>query len=643
MQTEMKINKYIILSLATAATVSLNSCDFLDREPLDFGNETSYFQEDTDLEIFVNDLYEMLPTNNNLYGGTYSEDRESDNQAGPSAQSLFYEGDKKVPDIDGTDWQEAFEYMRAVNYFINMTEEKYDDISGEEALIAHYLGEGYFFRAYTMYNLLREYGDAPIYTVVLEDDSEQLAQAYKRYPRNEVARFILVQCDSAISKMQDAAPESGRLCKDAARMLKSRVALFEATWEKYHAGTCFVPGNSKWPGYSYWPDFAWEAGSAEGEINYFLDQCIEVSAEVADARPLDSDYQAMFNSTDAFGDDDEVILARYYLTGVLTHSCSAYLKSGGGCGLTRALVNSFLMTNGLPIYDEDSGYQGDATSYEEFQGRDTRLTGSARAAGSFINTTLVDGKYVNDTVYYYKPYIWLSGNEKATTGYEVCKWLSDDTDQRVQYECTTSVPIFRSAEARLNYLEAYYLRYGNLGGNCDTYWRELRERAGVDTDYTTTIAATDLSQENDLAVYSKGEEIDVTLYNIRRERRCEYVAEGMRLDDLKRWRSLDSMVDYQIEGFNLWETMYTMYTSAQRAADVVSQSSVSTYIRPLQISSTSVAYGGYNFPKPHYLEPIPVSEFTLSVSSETGETTLYQNPGWPSDVSGTADYDYDCD
>ena len=42
------------------------------------------------------------------------------------------------------------------------------------------------------------------------------------------------------------------------------------------------------------------------------------------------------------------------------------------------------------------------------------------------------------------------------------------------------------------------------------------------------------------------------LYNIRRERRCEFIAEGMRKDDLFRWRSLDKMKDYTVEGFN-WE------------------------------------------------------------------------------------------
>ena len=632
----MKSNIYISIALTALLAGGLASCDFLDREPLDFSNESAYYTKDTHLEIAVNDFYELFPTNEILWGGLYSEDINSDNQTTTSPQTLFYEGDKRTVKIDDDDCEWNFEAIRGINYFINRVEQDYDDIEGETALIDHYLGEGYFFRAYDWFRLLRNYGDAPLFTEVLDDDEETLTEASRRYPRNEVARFILEQCDSAISKMQETAPESGRLCADAARMLKSRVALYEATWEKYHAGTCFVPGNSKWVGTSMWPDFTWPAGSAEAEINFFLDECIEASAEVANNRSLDSDYLSMFNSTDEFSDDDEVILCRYYLTGVLRHSCSAYLKSGGGCGITRSLVNTYLMTNGLPIYAEDSGYQGDVTSYAEFTDRDERLTGSSRAAGLIFDEN-------GDTLFYYRPYIYSQGNSKATTGYEVNKWVSDDETQQTQYYCTTAVPLFRAAEAYLNYLEAYYLRYGNLGGYCDTYWKALRERAGVSTDYSATIAATDLEQENDLAVYSKGELIDETLYNIRRERRCEFIAEGMRLDDLKRWRALDTMIEYQVEGFNLWTEMYEMYDATQITSDLVSQASVSEYLRPMQITSSNAAYDGYNFPKPHYLEPIPISQFLLTVSSTTGESTIYQNPGWPSSSEGTADYTYDCD
>lgn len=64
-----------------------------------------------------------------------------------------------------------------------------------------------------------------------------------------------------------------------------------------------------------------------------------------------------------------------------------------------------------------------------------------------------------------------------------------------------------------------------------------------------------MSKENDLAKYKgENEMIDVTLFNIRRERRCEFIGEGMRMDDLIRWRSLDRLLVERFipEGFNFW-------------------------------------------------------------------------------------------
>lgn len=638
----MKNLKTIILA---ASAMLLASCsDFLDREPLDFGNEDTYFKTADDLKMFANDLYSALPTNNTLWGGLYTEDVTSDNQCASYAQQLFYKGDKKTVQVGSSAWN--FSRLRTINYFINKIAANENDgiLDADDAQVKHYLGEAYFFRAYDYFRLLRNFGDVPIFTEMLPDDQAELTARSKRSPRNEVARFILQDLDKAASLLMQNAPESGRICRDAALQLKARVALYEGTWERYHAGTCFVPGNSKWPGTKAWPDFKFVAGSAEAEVDFFLDQAIEASKLVADARQLDADYQAMFTSTGTFADGDEVILARYYQKGVLSHSCSAFLKNGGGCNVTRALVNSFLMQNGLPIYADGAGYQGDRISYYEFQGRDSRLTGSVRAAGSLINTRRDDnGRYVNDTIYYYCPMIYQSGQEKATTGYELKKWCSDDEAQRIQYDCTTAVPIMRAAESYLDYMEAYYERHHELDATCQKYWKALRRRAGMDEDFQKTIDATDLSQENDLGIYSHGKTVDKTLYNIRRERRCEFIAEGMRLDDLKRWRSLDSMVEYQPEGFNLWDEMYKMYSASQRDESVVTQSSVSKYVHPLQISSTSAAYGGYTFPKQHYLEPIPISEFLITGGGVTTASPIYQNPGWPSNADGTADYSYDCD
>ena len=633
--------KYKYIILAAVALLSQSCTDFLDREPIDFGSEDSFFQNAEELKYFVNDIYSILPKNNDIWGGLYTEDIVSDNQCSTAAQNLFYKGDKKTVQVGQSGWY--FSKIRSLNFFINKVNGKIDtgEFSQGDKQINHYLGEAHFLRAYEYFRLLRSYGDVPVFTEVLPDDQEVLSANSQRTPRNEVARFILKELDKAIELLLAEEPEKGRISRDAAYALKSRVALYEATWERYHAGTCFVPGNDKWPGTSTWPNFAFAAGSAEEEVNFFLDQAIAASKVVADARQLNDDYQKMFNSTSFEG--NEVILARYYMKGISSHSCSAYLRSGGGCNLTRAAVNSFLMENGLPIYAEQSGYLGDEVSYYEFQNRDPRLTESVRPAGRLINTAPdpVTGKNVNDTIYYYRPFIYNSGREKATTGYELCKWLSQEAAQQKQYDCTTAVPILRAAECYLNYIEAYYERYGKLDDQSIQYWKALRRRAGISEDIDKTILATVMGSENDLAVCSHGDTISATLYNIRRERRCELIAEGLRLDDLKRWRSLDNMVNYQPEGINLWDTMYEMYSKSQRDESVVSQSNVSKYIRPLQISSTSVAYDGYTFPKPHYLEPIPISEFLLVESNSAGD--LYQNPGWPDKADGTADYDYDCD
>lgn len=664
------MKKYIIIGIAALAFTSCS--DFLDKEPLDFGSSESYYKTENDLKIAANAFYEYLPLNGqgsqNI--GLYADDSSSDNLVKNNADPLLYYGNKFMPDINtnpgtivNTNWD--FAHFRGINFFLQKVEENKDILTGSQTYINHYIGEAYFFRAWEHYRLLRYYGDAPIVTEFLPDDSAVLTQATKRHPRNEVARFILQDLDKAIELLMTTAPEKGRVTQAAAYALKSRVALHEATWEKYHANTCFVPGNSKWVGKDLWPNFSWPAGSAEAEINWFLDQAIDASQKAVAGCELYDDYMALFNSENV-DYMNEVILARYYLYQGSMHSCSYFLKGGGGLGATHQAISTYLMANGLPIYAAGSGYKGDETSYDEFYGRDPRLAGNQNpdgtyprnpnytatqsqnfkftGFGTFRPAGLITGETVKDTVFFYKPAIDKTGNDKSPSGYEVNKWVNLNGNQVLQNNCTTAVPIFRAAEMMLNYMEAYYERYGSLDAKCDEYWKAIRARAGVDTDYKKTISNTDMSQEavNDFGAYSRGKVVDVTLYNIRRERRCELMAEGRRLDDLKRWRSLDSMQGWQPEGFKLWAGMNTMYTATELSSGL-SNSVLSDYLRPLQAYATSIAYDGYSFPKPHYLEPIPVSEFLLTIDPDTGKSTIYQNPGWPTNSAGLCDLGYDCD
>ena len=192
--------------------------------------------------------------------------------------------------------------------------------------------------------------------------------------------------------------------------------------------------------------------------------------------------------------------------------------------------------------------------------------------------------------------------------------------------------VFRAAEAMLIYMEASYEKNGRIDGTADGYWKALRRRAKVDEDYNKTIAATQMSEEakGDFGAYSHGQLIDATLYNIRRERRCEFIAEGMRKDDLLRWRSLDKMKNYQTEGFNWQEYQKEPYYVKQLAAGLVVSNS--KYLRPHFANELIITNNGYNFEEANYLTPISYDVFRLSTPEKGGDistSVVYQNPGWP--------------
>ena len=129
--------------------MSLVSCeDFLQREPLDFGNDQAFLKNVDDMRNYTNGYYSLFPSmRSGFWGGVYADDNNSDNQAGPSANQLFYRGDKYTPLVKDSHWK--FDNIRNLNYFINRmkTDVPAGKVSGSPELINHYLGEAYFFKA----------------------------------------------------------------------------------------------------------------------------------------------------------------------------------------------------------------------------------------------------------------------------------------------------------------------------------------------------------------------------------------------------------------------------------------------------------------------------------------------------------------
>ena len=625
----MKKQSIIILSLAVGS-LSFTACnDFLDREPLSSVTSEHYLNTETELASFGAAQYDALPAHipDEYSIGVFKTYNNSDNQCAAKEDDNFVPGERRVP----TSGEWDFKKIRDCNYFLETVLPKYEEgkISGLDANIRHYIGEMYFFRAFQYFTFMKKYGDFPIVDKILSDDYVELAEANQRRPQNEVARFILADLDKATEMMKETAPESNRLTKYVALLLKSRVALYEGTWLKYHAGTDRVPGGPGWPGANadYLKDFTIDLNS---EINFFLSEAKKASQEVADAFPL-GDYSSMFNSVD-LSDMKEVLLwRRYDISLKVFHYVVSYLQtvnpSGNGCGntgFTRTLVESVLMKNGLPIYASGSGYKGDKTLEDVATDRDNRFRESISIPGDPINS-------LNN---FTRPGITIVTENKSTTGYCLRKGLNQDINMGPTLPSNTGCVIFRAAEAYLNYIEANYELDHNLDAKSTAYWKALRNRAGVDEDFQKTIAATDLSKENDFATYSGEQLVDATLYNIRRERRIEFLAEGFRLDDLYRWRALDRMKDYQVEGFNLWDENYKLYDDLKVEGETDEpnvSSRYNKYLRPYQIQRNNKAYLGYTFMKAHYLAPIAYDVIRLSTPQKGGDIStayIYQNPGW---------------
>jgi hypothetical protein len=676
----IRIHKLIAL-FATVVCFGMIACVDLEQEPKSSLPAEVYFSTDAQLQTYVDNLYtSAFSTHGSWSYGTFAIDANSDNMAGTAASNIWVPINYKVSQ-GGGDW--SFTYIYQCNYFFHFVLPKFEagTITGRPALINHYVGEAYFLRALEYFKKLQALGDFPIITATLQDDMGALTEASKRQPRTEVAHFILDELDKAINLLNDNVAKT-RISKKAAYLLKSRVALYEGTWLKYFKGTPFVPNGTGWPGAAAHPGYQFPEGSIDAEIAFFLDAAMSAAKAVASVTPLvenngvlpqslsdpDNLFLKMFGDVNLNG-YSEVILWRQYNQGLgITHNICSYTTAGcHKTGLTRGYVDNFLMDDGTPIYAAGNRYQGDDSLNSVRINRDGRLQLFLKVPG---DVNYYQGGAVPERCYNViepLPDLVLGDAEKGyNTGYTLRKGYNPTFEQmNVNNGSYTGCIVYRAAEAYLNYIEACYEKNGSLDADAKDYWVKIRNRANAVANTTwaeiegNTINKTVISSElnNDLGAYSAGAPLtDPTLYSIRRERRMELLAEGLRLPDLKRWRSLDQLTTtpYTIEGCKFWGANFHVYTIAAggsitraRPIDneahftgVVSPSSRGQYVRPYEIKDTDpvTVQGGLKWKKGHYLNPIAVDHFLITSNDGTDASSspIYQNPYWPIQSEATA-------
>jgi len=652
-------SKKIILLMGVIGLFIMSSCsnDFLDKQPISSLTPESYLRAETDLASYNIKMFEDFQVFQ-TEGNPFAQDNGTDVMASRGYENKFVPGQWKVPQ-GGSEWY--FNQIYSCNYFLQnvLPRFKANTLTGDPAQIKHDIGEMYLIRAMVYFRKLKFFGDFPIIKTTLPDNKAILTAASKRAPQNEVARFIIADLDSAILLMKPTAPDGARnrLSQPCAQLMKSRVALYEATWLKYFKGTAFVPNGAGWPGATkdYNASYKFPSGSIDTEIDYFLTQAMASAKIVADATPLVSNnmviqqsttdpvnpYCAMFSDIDMSKFSEVLFWRRYDLALGVTNGIAAEIgKGNSGRGFTRGFVESFVMANGLPIYAPGSGYAGDDSIQLVRKDRDGRLQLFLKQPKQ-LNILYRSPLGTHSTpVEPYPDILNVLGNADYPTGYANRKGLNYDEALCGNGKSYEGEIVFRAVEAYLNYMEASYEKTGILDADAQKYWKAIRTRANVDPDYQKTIDATDLSKEaaNNWSVYSGGVMVDKTLYNIRRERMCELLAEGFRDQDLRRWRSMDQMIttSYHIEGFKLWGPMKNWYAPGTLTygigdASTVSSPLVSLYLRTYEKTTTSLVYGGYKWAMAHYLQPLPIQQFLITTDDgkDVTKSPLYQNPGWP--------------
>lgn len=173
-----------------------------------------------------------------------------------------------------------------------------------------------------------------------------------------------------------------RLC-----CFKSRVALFEATFEKYHKGSGRVPGDNNWPGANM-PYNSGKNFSIDSEVDFFLTEAMNAAKQVADNAQLTTNnhviepqpgvitgwnnYFEMYSQPSLANVPEVLLWKQYSFSLSISHDAAYRVKTGCADGYTRTFAESFLMKNGLPIYASND-YQGDVSIDNVKAGRDERL------------------------------------------------------------------------------------------------------------------------------------------------------------------------------------------------------------------------------------------------------------------------------
>lgn len=221
----MKFFKHI--SILIAVIFSASACtDYVDYEPIDDYQITAdvYFNAATDYEAAVVGTYDPLQW---MYLNILIGDIASDNSLSGGESATDVMGLQQIDDMvhnPNNDnltsiWKWLYEGINRANYL----EENKDNLDFDNKTVLY--GEVYFLRAYYYFELVKFFGDVPLFTDrrLTASDSETL----QRTSKTEVYAQIEADLIAAIAALPTTQVQKGRVTKFAAQALLGKVYLYQ--------------------------------------------------------------------------------------------------------------------------------------------------------------------------------------------------------------------------------------------------------------------------------------------------------------------------------------------------------------------------------------------------------------------------------
>jgi hypothetical protein len=564
-----KVLKYISVA---AMTVMMTAC--MDLDPKDQLSDGNLWSKASDFQQFTNQMYGWTASFSvTVYDGVHS-DKRSDLIADKGSVNLYANGTNTVPTSD-SNYTDGYTHIRNCNLLL----EKAAGYADQES-ITQAVGEAYFFRAYSYFEMLRLYGDLIIVTRTIDTDSEELYAT--RNNRTEVMDLIISDLHNAVDHLKDfKSVDAGRISREGALAFLSRVALYEGTWQKYH-------------------------NENTTKANEYLSEAATAAREVIDGGQFKLFYNSVLAETsqkymfiledvaksNAVGltksDNTEYIFSRRYNDSDCRQGKNLTVECLNNAQIiSRKMAQMYLCSDGLPI-EKSPKFQGYEKMNSEWQNRDNRMRYNMSMPGdTFYNGTASATARKNwddtDNGSVFTP--------TACTRYYAQKWACE-REVTSTYE-SYDFPIIRYAEVLLNYAEAVYERDGkisdeDLNRSLNLTRRRVNTEMPALTNAFVTANGLDMREE------------------IRRERTVEFFNEGFRRDDLCRWKTAETEMPGRFLGVKWTGEFVTKGGSLGYSLDE---------------DGCIIYEDNRQFSQKNYLYPLPSEQLQLNPH-------LNQNPGW---------------